>query len=190
VNEMPDKLNLDETVPDLVRQSQAGSRSAFDCLIMRYQVCAMKTAVRVLSDADEAGEAVQDGFVTAYLKIQKLKNPAKFGPWLLRIVVNCAIDRQTAAIRRKHLLKRMQKRLPPVSNGAGERIRTDELQSAIQAAMSQLTKTQRRAIALFGLEDLSHKEVAEILGCSPQAARWHVYRARKKLKILLKEYIE
>ena len=56
--------------------------------------------------------------------------------------------------------------------------------------MSQLSKMQAQAIALFGIEDLSHKEVADILGFSPEAARWHVFQARKKLKVLLKDYLE
>lgn len=190
MNEVPDKLNLDVPVPDLVRQSQAGSRRAFDCLIRRYQVYAMKIAVRILADAGEAAEAVQDGFVKAYLKIKKLKDPEKFGSWLLRIVVNCAVDRRASAIRRKRLLKKIRNHPPPAPHHDGETIHTRELQTAIQAAMGELTKTQARAIALFGIEDLSHKEVAEILGCSPQAARWHVYEARKKLKMLLKDYIQ
>jgi RNA polymerase sigma-70 factor (ECF subfamily) len=188
VNKTPDKLNLEEDIPSLVRQSQAGSRGAFDCLVKRYQVCAMKTAVSILADADEAADVVQDGFVTAYLKIKKLKNPASFGPWLLRIVVNYAIERQKSLIKRKQRFKRTENLNHTASNHENV-VNKKELQMAIQSAMSKLTKTQIRAIALFGIEELSHKEVADSLGCSPGAARWHVYRARQKLKILLKDYI-
>jgi DNA-directed RNA polymerase specialized sigma24 family protein len=56
--------------------------------------------------------------------------------------------------------------------------------------MGKLTKMQARAIALFGIEELSHKEVAEALGCSPESARLHVHQGRKKLKVLLKDYLE
>ncbi len=188
MNKALDTINLEDTIPDLVKQSQVGDRGAFDSLVKRYQVCAMKTATRILADADEADEAVQDGFVTAYLKIKKLKTPEKFGPWLLRIIINAAIDRQRSAVRRKQLFQRAADRAP--SNHHDNVIDTKELQSAIRSAMGKLTKTQTRAIGLFGIEELSHKEVAEVLGCTPEAARWHVYQARIKLKVLLKDYIQ
>ena len=189
MNKTLNRVDLDDDIPSLVRQSQAGGRSAFDSLVKRYQVCAMKTAVRILANADEASEAVQEGFVAAYLKIKKLKDPAKFGPWLLRIILNCSIDRQKMAIRRKQLFQNVDRLSRPMSNDINV-VDMKELQSAIQSAMGKLTKTQTRAIALFGIEELSHKEVADILGCSPEAARWHVYQARKKLKVLLKDYIQ
>lgn len=189
MDETLDTTNLEDNISGLVKQSQAGDRRAFDSLVRRYQVCAMKTAVRILANADDAAEAVQEGFVTAYLKIKKLKDSEKFSPWLLRIMVNCAIDRQRAAIRRKQLFKRPAN-LPHTAPNHHNVVHANELQSAIQSAMGKLTKIQTRAIALFGIEELSHKEVADMLGCSPETARWHVYQARKKLKVLLKDYME
>jgi RNA polymerase sigma-70 factor (ECF subfamily) len=56
--------------------------------------------------------------------------------------------------------------------------------------MLKLSKKEAKAISLFGLENLSHKEIAQIMGCSIEAVRWHVFRARQKLKILLREYLE
>ena len=53
-----------------------------------------------------------------------------------------------------------------------------------------LSKKEAKAITLFGLEDLSQKQVARIMGCSIEAVKWHVFRARKKLKILLRKYLE
>lgn len=65
-----------------------------------------------------------------------------------------------------------------------------ELKEAIQQAMLKLSKKQAQAIALFGIEDLPRDEVAKIMGCSAEAVRWHVFKARQKLKVLLKEYLE
>ncbi len=56
--------------------------------------------------------------------------------------------------------------------------------------MSKLSKKEAKAIALFGIEDLSREKVAEIMGCSAEAVKWHVFKARQKLKVLLKEYLE
>lgn len=173
----------------LVKASQAGDRGAFDELVRLYQRRTMKVTVRMLGDVDEAAEAVQQGFVTAYLKIDKLREPKRFEVWLLRIVTNAAISQRRAAKRRKERIRVAnfygdKKALSPVEKGIAE-----ELEGAIQRAMLKLTKKESKAISLFGLEDLSQREVAEIMGCSVEAVRWYVFRARQKLKALLKEYL-
>jgi len=56
--------------------------------------------------------------------------------------------------------------------------------------MTRLSRKEAQAMSLFGLQDLSHKEVAEIMNCSAEAARWYVFNARKKLKVLLKDYLQ
>lgn len=173
----------------LVQRSRAGDRGAFDSLVRFHQVRAMKTALRVLGDVHEASEAVQDGFVTAYLKIKNLKDPEKFNAWLLRIITNAAIDRQRAVIRRRQRFKSHEDVAELIAKQC-DLSETKEIQSAIQSAMGRLSKNQAKAIALFGIEELSHKEVAEILGCSHESARWYVHQGRKKLKVLLKEYLK
>ena len=84
----------------LVMASQAGKKGAFDKLVRLYQQRAMKAAMRLLGDVHEASEAVQEGFVKAYLKIEKLREPGRFGGWLLKIVVNEALSRRRAGKRR------------------------------------------------------------------------------------------
>jgi RNA polymerase sigma-70 factor (ECF subfamily) len=69
-----------------------------------------------------------------------------------------------------------------------ERENAKELKEAIQQAMLKLSKKEAKAMSLFSLNDLSHSQVAEIMGCSVGAVRWHVFRARQKLRVLLKEY--
>ena len=87
-------------VERLVEACQSRDRGAFDELVGLYQQRAMKAAVRVLGDVNEAGEAVQEGFVKAYLNIDKLREPGLFGRWLLKIVANAAVSRRRAAKRR------------------------------------------------------------------------------------------
>ena len=173
----------------LVKASQAGERRAFDKLVRLYQRRAMRVAVRMLGDANDAAEAVQNAFVKAYLGIDKLREPGRFEVWLLRIVTNAAISQRRAARRRAERIKvadsyEDKKSVSLVDKAVGE-----ELKGAIQAAMQRLSKKEAKAIALFGLEDLSQREVAEIMGCSAAAVGWYVFEGRKKLKVLLKEYL-
>jgi RNA polymerase sigma-70 factor (ECF subfamily) len=149
----------------------------------------MQVAIRILGDANEAAEAVQDAFVKAYVNIDKLREPERFEVWLLRIVANAAISQRRAAKRRARRMKVADcredvKAAPLVDKAIG-----DELKEAITRAMQRLSKKEAKAISLFGLGDLSQREVAEIMGCSVAAVRWHVFKARQKLKVLLKEYL-
>ena len=182
------KANTNE-IERLVKASQAGDRNAFDKLVRLYQRHAMRMAVRMLGNANEATEVVQAGFVKAYLGIGKLRQPKRFEIWLLRIVANAAISRARAAKRRAEKVKvagyyEKKKTLSPL-----ERASARELKEAIRQAMLKLSKKEAKAIALFGLKDLSHREVSEIMGCSVEAARWHVFQARQKLKGLLKDHL-
>ena len=173
----------------LVEAGRAGDRTAFDELVRRYQRRAMLVAVRILGDADEAAEAVQAGFVSAYLNICSLKKPEYFESWLLRIVANAAINQARTTRQRVDKLKISGLGGGKKSVSPSDKECTEELKEAISHAMSKLSKKEAKAISLFGLEDLSHKQVAGIMGCTVAAAKWYVFRARQKLKVLLREYL-
>ena len=183
------KTNTDG-IERLVKASQAGDRGSFDELVALYQRRAMQVAVRMLGDADEAAEAVQNGFVKAYLNINRLREPKRFETWFFRIIANTVISQRKAAKGRAEKVKisgdcESKKVFTPEQKEAGK-----ELKEAILRAMLKLSKKQAQAIALFGIEDLPRDEVAQIMGCSAEAVRWHVFKARQKLRILLKEYLE
>ena len=178
-------------VERLVEASSQRNRDAFDELVELYQRRAMQVALGILSNVDEAAEAVQASFVKAYMNIEKLREPERFEIWLLRIISNTAISQRKAAKRRAEAAKAADcrhqgKRAFSPAQAAD----AEELREAIQRAMLKLSKKENKAITLFGLEDLSQQQVAEIMGCSVGVVRWHVFRARKKLKISLREYLE
>ncbi len=177
-------------VMKLVKASQAGDRGAFDELVRRYQKPAMLAAVRILGTADEAAEAVQVGFVKAYLNIKKLRDAEKFEVWLLRIVANIAVSQARAAGRRADKVRMADRSQDDGTLSAPREDNAEELSRAVRQAMLKLSKKEAQAISLFGLQDMSQKEVAQLMRCSVEAVRWHVFNARKKLKVLLKEYLE
>lgn len=188
---MNDSLKVNTSdIERLVKASQAGDRGAFDELMRLYQRRAMQVAIRILTNTDEAVEAVQSGFVKVYLNINKLREPKRFEAWFFRIIANTAISQRKAAKYRAEKIKiaggsGSKKALSPVESQIGE-----ELKEEIQRAMLKLSKKEAKAIALFGIEDLSREKVAEIMGCSAEVVKWHVFKARQKLKVLLKEYLE
>jgi RNA polymerase sigma-70 factor (ECF subfamily) len=180
----------DETA-GLVRAAQAGDKAAFDRLVQLYQRQAVGFALGILGNRDDAAEVVQEAFVKAYLGLAGLSQPERFRFWLLKITANEAISRRRAVRRRRivtslFVAARVERR----SSGPQEREDADELGKAVRQAMRHLTDGEARAIALFGLDDLPQEEVGRIMDCSAGAVRWHVHRARKKMRVLLKEFLE
>jgi RNA polymerase sigma-70 factor (ECF subfamily) len=188
VNHSPKANTAD--VARLAKAGQAGDRGAFDELVRLYKKRAMLVAVRISGSADEAADAVQAGFLKAYLNVRKLRDAEQFECWLLRIVANAAISQARAAKRRADKVRIADCSQNETALSAPREQNTEELSRAIRQAMLKLSKREAQAISLFGLQDMSQKQVAQIMRCSVEAVRWHVFNARKKLKVLLKEYLE
>ena len=187
---MTDQDRWPSEIVELVKASQAGDKTAFGQLVRLYQQQAMRLATGILGDAHDAADVVQEAFVRAYLQLGRLKLPSRFGPWLLRVVVNEAIDRRRVLRRQAGSLKASrwhEMRRPGQSPEDVEQGR--DFRAAVKEAMLKLTDKEAKAITLFGFDGLSQRQVAEMMECSTESVRWHIYRARQKLRILLKEFL-
>src|SRR5206468_10908218 len=76
----------------LVEQTIAGNRKAFDQLIRRYQRQAVSVSYRLLGNSSDALEVTQDAFLKAFTSIETLQKPEAFGGWLMRIVSNLSLN--------------------------------------------------------------------------------------------------
>jgi RNA polymerase sigma-70 factor (ECF subfamily) len=184
---------------ELVRAARRGDLGAFEVLVARYQRPATATAYRLLSNREDAMDVVQDAFLKAYHKLTSLSEPGRFGPWLLRIVSNLSLN-----FRRARALRRMDS-LDVVGeddDAQGRRSRPDvraddpvamasakEMSGLLAKAIDELPNMQRQALVLFSIEKMPQKDVADLLGCSVEAVKWHVFAARKKLKERFKDYL-
>lgn len=181
-----------------VRQAQRGDRNAFAVLVRSYQKRVVSVAYRLLGNSDDARDVGQDAFVKAFKSLSQLDDPSRFGPWLLRIVSNLALNyRRSRSLRFIPSLDyqnddegRESGIRPQAKQGNGESgPLTEELHGAVSAAMEQLPEKQRMALILFSIEGMAQKDVAEILDCSIELVKWNVFQARKKLKDLLAEHL-
>jgi len=187
---------------ELVRRAQQGDLEAFDRLIERHQRRAVSVSYRFVGNLHDALEITQEAFIRAVRNIATLQNPARFGPWLLRIVTNLSLNfRRDRAVRRRllsleesygrddgdpaqRLAAAEHSTVPPAAE-----LDLAELHALVQAALAELPQQQRTALVLFSLEQLPQREVAEIMGCSVEAVKWHVFQARRKLRQLLADYL-
>jgi RNA polymerase sigma-70 factor (ECF subfamily) len=188
----------------LVRATLDGDRSCFDVLIRRYQRQAVAVSYRLLGNTNDALEVAQDAMLKAFTSLGTLEKPEAFGGWLMRIVSNLSLNYRRSRKTRRQLP--LDELLSPSGSessettGAGassewmarsgdphREAAGHELGKRLQEALDQLPEKQRLAIVLFTIQELPQKEVAETLGCSVEAVKWHVFQGRKKLKELLKD---
>lgn len=183
---------------ELVRQARAGRRQAFDELIDRYQRRATSIAYRLLGNLHDALEVCQEAFVRAYRSLDTLEDESRFGTWLLKIVTNLSLNHRRA--RRLRLAREDRssngapdhEQMADRTNGGGHpgaRMAATELAASIEAGLADLPERQRAALVLFSLEQLPQRQVADILGCSIEAVKWHVFQARRKMKTRLRDYL-
>lgn len=182
----------------LVRAVRNGDRGAFEALVARYQRRATALAFRLLDSRDDALEVVQDAFLNAFQKLSSLSDPGLFRSWLLRITGNLALNRRRArALRRMPSLDSQAEEEGESSWIVGDariaspavEVSARELQNMIARELQELPEMQRQALVMFSIEKMPQKEVADLLGCSVEAVKWHVFTARKKLKDKLKDYL-
>ncbi len=188
---------------ELVEAVIAGRRTAFDDLIRKYQRQAVAVSYRLLGNSHDALEVTQDAFLKAYTSIATLQRPEAFGGWLMRIVSNLSLNfRRSRKTRSQLPLDDLLGSGEPgqsesvgtsdwMSQGSSpvRKLESEEMGDRLQQAMGQLPEKQRLAIVMFTIEEMPQKQVAEALGCSVEAVKWHVFQGRKRLKELLKDHL-
>lgn len=178
----------------LVRRTLAGERAAFDRLAHRYERSATGAAQRLLSDWHDAQEVVQVALLRAYRRLERLQEPDRFGPWFLRIVINLALNyRRDRAARRA--VRSLDGGLVTLDDAHATshavlpeaELRGRELAARVQVALAGLPEKQRAALLLFVSGRMPQKEIAQVLGVSVDAVKWHVHTARRKLRAAICE---
>ena len=180
----------------LVEAAKSGDAKAFGQLVVRHQRKATAVSYRLLGNREDAQEVVQEAFLKAFRSLDSLDKPGAFAGWVMRIVSNLSLNhRRGRALRRTGDLGEIGPDVSANRNAAGEATgvihRPDalaegrELGDRLQRALDELPEKQRTALILFTIDGRPQKEIAQELKCSVEAVKWHVFQARKKLKVLL-----
>jgi len=166
---------------------QAGDDGAFELLYGRYRERASAYAWRLLRRREEAEEVVTEAFIRV---VEGAWRPTgSFKSYLFTVVHRLCVDR----IRRQRTRARF---LPFLRRAAGEAmdpeaaLLCDPRSRALEEALSGLPEEHRAAVLLFYGQDMSSKEVAEVLGCSDQQVRSQLSYARRRLRKELKNTTE
>lgn len=168
---------------ELVARARAGDTDAYRCLLLRYQEIAFRAAFLITSDAAEAEDAAQEGFVNAFYALDRFRSGSPFRPWLLRIVTNAALNRRRSASRRASALQRAGQ-IEPVSShqpSPEATVLAAETRALVLAALDYLNDDDRLVLAYRYLLDMPVNEIATILDCPQRTIRSRIARALKRL---------
>ncbi len=170
-----------------VRRVLAGDVEAFALLVDRHHARCLRVATHLLSDGDDAEDAVQDAFVRAYRHLGSYRERDRFGAWLLRVVVNQC--RTHAAKQRRWSSSPSVSANDLLAHDSGEDVADAEsTREELTRALAQLDPAQREAVVLRFADELSYDEMATITGVGVSALKMRVQRACARLRTLLSEH--
>ena len=175
---------------------RAGDESAFEEVVRRFGPRMLATARRLLRNEEDARDAVQDAFLSAFRGLAGFAGQASVGTWLHRIGVNAALmrlrrKRQQPELSLSDLLPRFKDdghHAEPVApwDGAAERVlEQKETRAQIRAAIDSLPDDYRTILLVRDIEGLDTAEAARQLGVSEGVVRTRLHRARQALRTLL-----
>jgi RNA polymerase sigma-70 factor, ECF subfamily len=175
---------------ECVQRLQRGETDAFETLVRRHQKTIFNLVYRMLGDYDEAAEATQETFLSAYRAIGRFRGEANFSTWLYRIALN------HTNTRRKSIANRQQRTVPLDTTELSSDPHLDpaaaaeqkEMQDRIQQALNSLEQAEAMIILLRDLQDMPYEEVAQVLQIPIGTVKSRLHRARQALKSRLGPY--
>jgi RNA polymerase sigma factor (sigma-70 family) len=171
----------------LCEQARFGDVDAYEELVRRYQRLAYRTAYVVTRSSADAEDVTQEAFVKAYYALDRFRPNAPFKPWLMRIVVNEALNRRRAGGRQENLVLRMTEARPSGGVAPSPEVAAldAETHHQVVSAVNRLADGDRLVIALKYFLDLSEAEMAGVLACPRGTVKSRLSRALARLKEIL-----
>jgi RNA polymerase sigma-70 factor (ECF subfamily) len=164
-----------------VRAILSGDTEAFDALARAYRGRLLGLCFRYTGNREDADDVAQDALLRAYRGLAGFRGDASFRTWLYRIAVNACLN-WTAARRWRAAPAEELEAIPDPSPTPAERLARREEEGWVRRAVAGLPERQRITLLLRVYEDLSHKEIAEVMGCSVGTVKANFFFALKNLR--------
>jgi len=193
----PAELTAQEAV--FVSRLQANEDAAYDELVRTYSGTIYHVAFRMLGDAAEASDVVQEIFLKVFRNIGGFKGEAALKTWIFKVAFSEILNR-LRWWKRRHKFSTVSLDDQPYGQTAGERVvhagpspeevlQSKERETAIQQALRKLSHEHRSIIVLRDIEGFSYNEIADVLGISIGTVKSRLARARADLKKSLIRYL-
>ena len=167
----------------LVLLTLSGDPTAYDELVRRHEQRTRAAAYSVIHNAHIAEDAAQDAFLAAWLKLDRLIEPAKFGVWVCRIAKNCSIN----------MVKRFRNYLSLEDIKGAEYIRADECDPEqmlmteeearlMRRGLRKLPERAKQVVYLHYYEDMTAEQIAKLIGVSVGTVKSQLHDGRRKMR--------
>jgi RNA polymerase sigma-70 factor (ECF subfamily) len=180
----PDPL-ADASDRALVDAFLAGRREAFDLIVERHRRAVYQVCYRFVGNHEDAADLTQDVFVRAFKGLRKFKGQSALGTWLYRVAVNTALNRVTSRRPEAEPIETEQHVDRRAVDPLHEMLE-DERLADVRRAIRQLPPKQRATLVLRVYQELSHEEIARVLGSSVGAVKANFFHALGNLRRLVR----
>jgi len=182
VGRSPAAAPLREDDHEAIEACRRGEREAFDRLVERYQRDVYRLCYRFVNNHEDAHDLAQESFVKAYRALDRFRGESAFSTWLYRIAVNACLNFRAA---RKPQAEELPEALTDARPRADQELLSEERSRWVRAAIQKLPEKQRATLILKTYHDLSHDEVAGVLGSTVGTVKANLFHALANLKKIL-----
>jgi len=170
---------------ELVSAAADGSRDAFDVLVERHRRTVYQVCYRFVNNHEDASDLAQDAFVRAWRGLKNFKGQSALATWLYRIAVNVCLNRLSAKAPAMETIDSTD-HVPDLRiEGAQHAMIRQERAAAVRRAIASLPEKQRATLILRTYHDMSHQQIADVLGSSVGAVKANFFHALANLKKIL-----
>ncbi len=175
----------------LIEKTLKGDVHSFELIVKNYHMMVYTLAYRVLKNREEAEELAQDVFLKVYQSLAKFNRKSKLSTWIYRITYNASINKYKSQKRKIDAIELDNSIEFSISNSSDalHDISFKEKREIINDSILKLPETEKIIVTLYYFEELPIKEVAEIVGITPQNVKIKLHRSRKKLYEELKDKV-
>jgi RNA polymerase sigma-70 factor (ECF subfamily) len=183
----------------LIKSAQSGDLDAFNTIILHYQDAVFNTALRILGDEDQAQDATQEAFISAFQSIKSFRG-GSFKAWIMRTVTNACYDELRRQKRRPTTPLEPEtsdgeeidspKWLEDKSMTPAQKAEADELEHAIQHCLNALPTEFRSVVVLADIQGMDYSEVATSARVPLGTIKSRLARARLRLRECLRSFEE
>ena len=172
---------------ELITRLRAGDEDAYEEFFRAHSGALMAVARRFLGDTDDAADATQDAFVSAFKAMGSFEGTSRLGTWLHRITVNACLMKLRR--RKRSRLVPLDESHAPVWRAEDDHLGRAEVAERVRACIDQLPLPYRTVIRLRDIEGRDTAETADRLGTNEGVVKVRLHRARQALKALLEAVV-
>ena len=175
------------TDEELAAAVQNGDKEAFGTLVERYEGKLLRYGRKFLSTREDIQDLVQDVFISSYKNIKSFDPSQRFSPWIYRIAHNAFANGLRSKIRNPLSLIDFDALVShPIYEDPIEKEREQaEIKKMIDAGLSKVSEKHREPLILYYLEELSYKEIADVLHIPASTVGVRIRRGKEELRKVL-----